>query len=134
MKINKTLFRYIEHELFNYEYTKKELEDYKESILEETNIVDVPNKSSISDTTASKAIKLTTSTRITNAERIINAIEKSLSILGEKYQKLFNLKYTECLSLKEIYLEMNISERSYYRLRRELVIMVGQQLGLFKIK
>lgn len=130
--MNKAVFRYVEHELYNYSSTKKELEIYKDSIINETSLPDVPTKSKLSDTTANKAIKLTTSTYITSSERIIGAIERGLKILGDNHNKLFRLKYIDCLSTREIYLEMNISERSYFRIRRELVITVAQQLGLLK--
>jgi len=30
MRVNKSVFRYIEHELYNYEETKKELARYRE--------------------------------------------------------------------------------------------------------
>ena len=41
MRINKSVFRYIEFELYNYQETKRELERYKEEILESTNIPEV---------------------------------------------------------------------------------------------
>ena len=34
MRIDKSIFRYIEHELYNYDETKKELQRYREEILE----------------------------------------------------------------------------------------------------
>jgi len=65
-----------------------------------------------------------------HAEKVINAIEKSLAILGEKHRKIFKLKYQEMYPWQEILVEMNISDRTYFRLRRELVATVGQQLGV----
>ena len=77
MKISTSIFRYIEHELYNYEETK-ELKNCRESILEGTHISDVPVKGAIGDTTASKAIKLTSSNYILQMERVIKAIDKVL--------------------------------------------------------
>lgn len=133
MKISTSIFRYIEHELYNYEETKKELKNCRESILEGTHISDVPVQSGLGDSTASKAIKLTTSNYILQMERVIKAIDKSLALLSDTHRDLFKLKYMDCLTLKEVYLEMNISKRSYYRIRRELIKTVGQQLGLIRI-
>lgn len=67
------------------------------------------------------------------AEKTVNAIDKSLNLLGAKHKELFELKYINGLPLNEVYLEMNISKRSYYRIRRELVTVVGQQLGLINV-
>lgn len=133
MKISTSIFRYIEHELYNYEETIKELKNCRESIIEGTQVSDVAVQSGLGDSTASKAVKLVTSNYILQMERVIKAIDKSLSLLADSHRELFRLKYIECLSLKEVYLEMNISKRSYYRIRRELIKTVGQQLGLIKI-
>lgn len=132
MRVDKSVFKYIEYELYAYEQTKKEIESYKECIIEGTPTIDVRGGSGISDSTASKSIKLLSSAFLLKAERTINAIEKSLEILSKKHRRLFELKYRECLPWREVYLEMNISDRTYFRLRRELVIVVGIQLGLIK--
>lgn len=133
MKINNSIFRYIEYELYRYEDTKKELENFRESIIEGTQSSEVAVQSGIGDTTASKAIKLTTSAYVLNTERIINAIDKSLSILKDRHRELFQLKYIEGLHQEEVYLEMNTSKRSYFRTRRELILAVAQQLGKIKL-
>lgn len=134
MKINKSIFRYVEHELYSYEQTKKELELYKESLIESTPKSEVPVMSALSDTTAVKAINLAESTFILKLERVINAIKKCLGMLGDNHRELFRLKYIKGLTMKEIYIEMNLSKASYYRIRREIVIAVAQQLGLLRME
>ena len=134
MKINNSIFKYVEHELYNYEQTKKDLGLYKESIIESTPKSEVPVMSALSDTTASKVIKMTESTFVLKLERVSKAIETGLSRLSNNHKKLFKLKYINCLPMKEIYLEMNISDRSYYRIRREVVIAVAQQMGLLRME
>lgn len=133
MRINKAKFKYIEHELYNYKQTKKDLALYREKILQATPRPEVSAQSGLSDTTANKAIKLMTSTYILQAERVINAIEDTLDMLGEKHKKLFRLKYIDCMPWQETAIEMGISDRTYFRLRREIVAMVGQKLGLLNI-
>ena len=133
MKINKSIFRYIEHELYNYEQTKKDLALYREQILEGTAYPEVSVQSGISDTTQAKAVKLTSSAFVIQSERILNAIDKSLTILGDKHRELFRLKYQLGVSWPNITIDMGISDRTYYRLRRELVVTVGQQLGLINV-
>jgi len=134
MRINKAVFRYIEFELYNYEQTKKDLELERERILESSPCQEVAVQSDIGDTTANKAIKLTTSASIIKDERVINSIDKAISILGEKHAKLFKLKYIDDRPEKEVYLVMNISRGHYFKIRRELVETVGLQLGLLKFK
>ncbi len=134
MRINKSIFRYIEHELFNYEQTKKDLQLYREQVLEGTVSPEVSVQSSPGDVTANKAVKLTSSAFVIQAERIISAIDKSLAILGGRHQELFKLKYQLGVTWPNITIDMGISDRTYYRLRRELVVTVGQQLGLINVE
>lgn len=134
MRINKAIFRYIEFELYNYEQTKKDLELERERILESSPCQEVAVQSDIGDSTANKAIKLTSSAFILKAEKIVNAINKSLDILGDNHNKLFDLRYIDGRPEKEVYLVMNISRGHYFKIRRELVETVGLQLGLLRSK
>ena len=134
MRINKSVFRYIEFELYNYQETKRELERYKEEILESTNIPEVNVQTMPGNVTESKAIKITSSPFVMRAEKTIKAIDKALAILGEQHWRIFKLKYCDCMPWQEVCLEMDISDRTYFRWRRELVAMVGQQLGLLNIE
>ena len=121
MRINKSIFRYIEHELYNYEQTKKDLQLYREQVLEGTPRPDVSSQTGPSDITQSKAVKLTSSAFVIQSERILNAIDKSLTILeiGTKnYQTKIS---TRSIFWPNITIDMGISDRTYYRLRRELV-------------
>jgi len=55
-------------------------------------------------------------------------------MLGDRHKELFKHKYQKGLPWQEVALEMDISDRTYFRLRRELVMTVGQQLGLLNIE
>ena len=134
MRINKAVFRYIEFELYNYEQTKKDLELERERILESSPCQEVAVQSDLGDATANKAIKLTTSANIIKNERVINSIDKAISILGDKYKKIFELKYIDDRPPKEVWLMMGVSAETYYRYRRELITMVGQVLGLLNVE
>lgn len=137
MKIERRVFKYIEYELYNYDNTKKELARYREMVLESSPMpqeVKVQGGGQMVSQTESKALKLITSSFIAHAERVINAIDKSLAMLTEDHRKLFHLKYQECLPWQEIIVEMNISDRTYFRMRRELVATVARQLGLINVE
>jgi len=102
--------------------------------LEGTPFQEVSVQTNPGNPTAQKAIKLTSSVFVVQAEKVISAIERSLAILGERYKELFYYKYQKGLPWQEVILEMDISDRTYFRWRRELVAMVGQQLGLLNIE
>jgi len=131
LKIDKSVFKYIEYELYSYQQTKKEIKICRDSIINGSPCIDeIKTKGKISNPTANKANKLVTSAFLNKSERTINAINKSMEILNYNHKRLFELRYVEGLYWKEVYLEMNLSDRSYYRLRRELVMTVGIQLGM----
>ncbi|MCM8900599.1 hypothetical protein KVG29_05070 [Caldicoprobacter algeriensis] len=135
MRIAQRVFRYVEHELYNYDNTKQMLEQYKESILESSpGLQEVAVQSGPGDPTAKKALQLVSSAFIAHAEQTIQAIERSLAMLTEDHRKLFKLKYQDCLPWQEVMIELGVSERTYFRMRRELVITVAQQLGLINIE
>ncbi len=134
MEITRSVFRYIEHELYNYEQTRKELEFYREQVLEGTKVPEVSVQKAPSDTTASKAMQLTSSAFVAQAERVVRAVDRALEMLTTSHRELFNLKYKDCEQWPDITIYMGISDRTYYRMRRELVITVGQQLGLINIE
>ena len=135
MRIERRVFRYVEYELYNYDDTKKELERCREEILESSPAPPEVNvQSGLGDPTVRKVEKLLTTTYIARAEQTIKAIEKSLDMLTDVHRKLFKLKYQDGLPWQEVCLEMDISDRTYFRWRRELVAMVGQQLGLLNIE
>lgn len=131
MKLDRAVFRYIEHELYNYDETKREIEELREDIIEKAPLKEVvPGTGFISDPTARKAIKLVTSTAIARMERTVRAIDRALARLSDEHRQLFDLKYRQCLSWQKICDEMPVSERTYFRLRRELVYMVAVEMGL----
>ena len=134
MRIERRVFRYVEYELYNYDNTKKELERCREEILESSpSPPEIKVQSGLGDPTAKKVEKILTTTYIARAEQTIKAIEKSLDMLTDLHRMLFKLKYQDCLPWQEVTIELEISERTYFRIRRELVVMVAQQLGLINI-
>lgn len=134
MKINRSVFKYIEYEMYGYDDIKKELEMYKEEVLEGEAKPEVAVQGGLGDKTANKAMKLTSSKFVLQGEKVIKAIDNSLNMLGDTYKILFKLKYQQGLPWQEVVVEMGISDRSYYRMRRSLVTVVGQQLGLVNIE
>lgn len=134
MKLNKATFRYIEAELFNYDETKADLEAMQEDIRESTPAMimsgDRISGGGISNVPEKKGIKLLTNKVIMRMERTLKAIDKSLSMLGEEHNQIFELKYRKNMNWRRVIMEMPTSQDTYFRKRRELVHMVAVQLGL----
>lgn len=129
MRIEKSIFQHIEFELYNYQETIKKLEQYKEQILQSTSRPETAVQSGLSDTTASKAVKLSSSPFVLKCEELKSAVESSLNQLGEKHRKLFNYKYVENRKLGDIILLINVSRSTYFEYRKSIVMLVGQKLG-----
>ncbi len=134
MHIDRSVFRYVEHELYNYDSTKRYIEDLRDSIIHQTIPREtIPGTGHVSDPTARKAIKLVSSPVLAHMERVVNAVDKALKRLSDDHVSLFELKYRQGLSWRRVCAEMPTSERTYFRLRRELVLMVACELGLVDV-
>lgn len=132
-RIEKSNFKLIESELYCYNETKKELEQLEEEIIEGSAFQEVCVQSGTTgDTTANKAVKLISSKAIIECERRIKAIDKTLLILQQNETKLrllqmkyFERRYTDI----GIQNELHISDRTFYRWRKEIIKLVGNYLG-----
>ena len=134
MNIKRANFRMIEAELYCYHESKKQLELLREEIIESTPTQEVSVKSGPGDITQSKAIKLVNNREIIEMERRIKAIDKAIEVLKtssepRKYElmkmKYFEWKYTDI----GISMELSISERTFYRWRREIIELIANFLG-----
>jgi RinA family phage transcriptional activator len=132
--ISRAVFRYVEHELFNYAETKQQIKELQQNIIESTPFAEtIPGGGHISDPTARKAIKLVTSTAIARMERNVRAIDRAMKLLPEQHQMLFELKYQQGKSMARVCDEIPASERSYFRWRKEIVEVVAREMGLVNI-
>ena len=132
MSIERANFKAIEAELYGYLDTKKEIELMEEEILEGSPFQEVAVQCGNGDTTANKAIKLVSSKELLEVRRRVNAIERALLILQQNETKLelmrmkyFERKYTD----QGIMMQLCISDRTFYRWRKEIVQLIGSYLG-----
>ena len=130
--MNKAIFRYIEHELYHYEITKQAIEDMREDIIGEVpqQSGDVVSSFTISDTTQKRAIKLITNAALLRMTKTTAGIDRALDKLEDIHKQLFHLRYKERMKWQEVCEELPTSERTYFRARRELVMMVALELGM----
>jgi len=129
-RIEKSNVRLIEAELYTYNETKDELELLEDEIIDSTPFIEAAVQSELSDSTASKAIKLSSSKELIEIRRRMNAIEKALSILPEEKMKLVRLKYFE-RKLTDIGIinELHVGSKTYYRWKKEIIELIGSYLG-----
>lgn len=132
MNIEQANFKAIEAELYGYFDTKKELELMEEEILEGSSFQEVAVQCGNGDTTANKAIKLSSSKELLEVRRRLNAIDKAMFILQRDETKLrmlqmkyFERKFTDIGIMQELH----IGNNTFYRWRREIVKLVGSYLG-----
>lgn len=133
MRIPPAVFRYIEHELYNYDQTRRELEHGREDIIHQAHQLAAGGGSSgPGDPTGSRAIKLVSTPTLMQMERVISAIDTALRMLGDEHCLMFELRYRQGLNWQAICRELPTSQATYFRLRRQLVETVGLNLGLLK--
>lgn len=131
MRINPAVYRYIEHELYNYTATKQEIAELREDIISAPPIRDVVSGTgSVSDPTSRKALQLTSNKVLARMERTVRAIDRALSRLSDEHGQVFVAKYIQCQPWQQTVAEMPLSQATYFRLRKEIVVAVGIELGL----
>lgn len=136
-RMNKTYYRYVEHELYNFQSNLLELKETEKEIIETSPSPDGERvqSSGTADTTYTKAVKLMTTTRLITLRRNTKAIETSIKILQSsndqrKYQ-LLEMKY-----LRPEYTDRSIADKlcisieTYYRWKRQCVELVALHMGL----
>lgn len=132
-RIPPAVWRYIEYELYSYDQTKKDLELLREEILHGTPPPEEGHSSGPGNPTESKGMRLISSPVIVRLERIVSAIERTIGQLTEDHSQLFTLKYIQGKHWRIVCQEMPTSERTYFRLRRDIVELVAEKIGLAQI-
>jgi RinA family phage transcriptional activator len=124
----------IEFELYNYDNTKEEIEAMKDEIIgrpplpavEQDNI----QRTTVSDPTYSKVVTMTTNVTLSYMERTIKAIDRALQRLDETHNEIFEQRYRQGKNWRESLSELYISQDTYFKKRREIILAVAVQLGL----
>ena len=135
-KLDKSIFKFVEHELYNYQDTKEDLKDLEKSIAEEAmGNIEYDNFSSTESypggsTTESAAIDIIQNKVAKRMADTIKNIEKALGKLDEEKLELFFKKYKQTKPWQTIIVEMNISQATYFRWRKKIVIQVAKEMGL----
>ena len=132
--IRNASLRLIEAEIRNYHQTVKDLRELEESIAMPSMSEESSKTTEPGDPTPARAIRMMTSTQLMEIRRRVGAIEHMLEILRAHPEsgrhELIRLAYWDGrYTVKGICDQLSISERTYYRWRREALQVVAERLG-----
>ena len=132
--IRNASLRLIEAEIRNYHQTVRDLRELEESIADPGTREEPVVNSGPGDPTPARAIRMMTSTQLMEIRRRVSAIEHMLEILKASPEpgryELIRLAYWDGrYTVKGICDQLSISERTYYRWRREALQVVAERLG-----
>ena len=135
MKIDAVIYRYIEHELYNYERYKKELELERQAILDSSPLPPdgQPKGTALSNPTEKKAIALWSNIGIVALQRSINAVEQTIKELDQTHKDVFEQIYIN--GRRDVYKlcdELCISEPTLRRKKSNIVMLTGKNLGIIR--
>lgn len=133
MKINKTVYKYIEYELYHYEQYKEEIQLERERILESSSTCmdGMPRGNAVGNPTERKGINLVESTSILAMQRIIRAIDNTLKRLTPTHKRIFDMCYMEGRNDRiKMSNELHVSYETFNRYKTTLIACVAKELGI----
>jgi RinA family phage transcriptional activator len=129
-------FKLIECELYNYHDTKKEIEELKDDMYNETILPEVAVQSAPGNITQSKALRVCSSKVLREMEERVKAIDYALRVWAVVAQeepnklKLVQMKYFERqYTDMGIWKQLNIDDRTFRRWRRDFIQLIADKLG-----
>lgn len=134
MKLDKSTYKYIESEIKHYYKTLEEYRNRRQELLHDRNGPDqVGGQSNLpSSTTERYALRLMDDRRITRLRTTVDAIETVIDSCNCEQKRFINLyffKRPQTKTMDGIAEELNISRRTLFRMRDEVVYTVAQLMG-----
>ena len=132
------VFKFVEHELYNYNDTKEALEDLKEDIAKGSignmtydnfSSTETYPEGSTTEAAFSEIIQNKVAKRMSNT---IKYIDRALNKLDEQKLRLYYLKYRKEKSWQSIVATMDISQATFFRWRKDIVKIVAREMGLLQ--
>ena len=136
MRLDSRVYRYIEYELYHYEQYKRDIKRERERILEGSPPPPdgMPKGGKEGKPTEEKAVRLSSSASIAAMERVVEAVDMALKRLTDRHRRLFALLYVSGRWDKyAVCNELYMSYATFKRYKWELIVAVGQELGLVKV-
>ena len=125
--------RYIELEISRYDLYRREIAAERNRILDSSpHPGNSPSRQAGGNSpTEAKAIRLISSPAILRMERSVSAVDLALCRLGTIHRSIFELYFRA--GRRDRYAicdELHISERTFWRCRRQIIEAVGLELGI----
>lgn len=133
--IDRAVYRFIEHELYNYEFYKKEYELQRMMILEGSPLPSdgQPKGNQTGNPTEQKALKLVSGIGLLNLERTINAITQTISELDTLDHDVYVNVYVRCRKDKlKMCNDIGISFSGLKRAKLRIITKAGIKLGVIR--
>ena len=126
---------YIEGELFNYKYYNEKIEELRESLVLKSPFRELNVQTSgISNPTAKKAMDLLQNKALNRLKDSMDAIDGALALLSQIHKELFDRYYFKEQSYVQVFMEMNISQSYFYKIRREIIFATAVMLGIVTLQ
>lgn len=134
MKLDKATYKYIEAEIKHYHQTLNEYQIRRQEILHDRNGADlVGGQSNLpSSSTERYAIRLIDDRRIARLRTTVDAIETVIESCNDEQSDFLNLYFftrPQTKTIDGIANELNISRRTLFRMRDEIVYSVAKLMG-----
>ena len=136
-RLKKAIQLYVEAELYDYPYTKQQIDELRADIaesgvtLEQALLGAKIQANRHSDPTQNKGIELATNRRLTRMIQTVQAIEAVLPRLRSDLRKMVQMRYFEReYTDQAIAYRLHINERTLRRWRRDVAWMIAVELGL----
>lgn len=132
-RLDKSIYNYIEYELYNYNNSKKELKMDEEDAIYGVNEFDlnagIRAKYKKSNKVENSAIKILSTKKITKLTATIKAIDNALNTLEKIYNEFFCKYYLDRYGKLKICEKLGLSERSFYNYKNKIVWTVAREMG-----
>ena len=121
----------IENELYHYWENIKEFKELEDDILEALASSDgQPRSNTTSDTTAQKALKLTSTRTILALKRRLLYIESAIKRLNPEEKEVFEIIFKDRYNQKLAETYKNITSSIYYTVYRKIIYLTALEFGL----
>ena len=128
-RLSKNTFKYVEQEIRQYKNNLKELNRLKNNIILETPEKQEGRSSSLGDSTAAKAVKLSMNRKVTELEKTQKAIETIYQGLCQDKQSVMEEYWQSRYTTAGLSYKLGVDERTIRRWKQHIVYLVAAELN-----
>jgi RinA family phage transcriptional activator len=131
-KLSFEIKRYLEKELRDYQKNKKELEELRLNIMEESPSKELgmpssPNRGQ--EQLTPKVYKLMTNVRLKKLAETVDAIDRVIVGLDDSQLAFFDMYYKRGFGRYKVCMNMPLSEATYFRYKNKIIDSLAEKLG-----